>query len=195
MTPYVIPHLSHLVSSQYGKDFSPSAQELHNHSRLGKVLFSKEHFPQFKCLQYEPKRSQCAPQGGTDDAVFCSWGENKSFTASSVLLLKIFLLFIEVILDDIGKAVACRLYGVQQQESCEYPHYFVQLELDQLLPAPQPIADDIASENSVVESFVKSTFSVFGCFCVFFSVVFAFGMRPPGVCLFINDFCRTILMT
>lgn len=174
MTPYVIPHFSHLVSSQYGNDFLPSAQELHNHSPLGNVLFSKEHFPQFKCLQYESKRSQYAPQGGTDDAVFCSWGENKSFTASSVLLLKIFLFFIDIVFDDVGKAVARRLYGVQQQETCKNLHYLVQLELDHSLPAPQPIAPVIASANSVVESFVKSTFVDFVVFFFPVCVVFAF---------------------
>lgn len=174
MTPYVIPHFSHLVSSQYGNDFLPSAQELHSHSPLGKVLFSKEHFPQFKCLQYESKRSQYAPQGGTDDAVFCSWGENKSFTASSVLLLKIFLFFIDIVFDDVGKAVARRLYDVQQQKTRKDLHYFVQLELDHSLPAPQPIAPVIASANSVVESFVKSTFVGFVFFLFPVCVVFAF---------------------
>lgn len=175
MTPYVIPHFSHLVSSQYGNDFLSSAQELHSHSPLGNVLFSKEHFPQFKCLQYESKRSQYAPQGGTDDAVFCSWGENKSFTASSVLLLKIFLLFIDIVFDDVGKSVTRRFYDVQQKETRKNLHYFVQLELDHSLPAPQPIAFPRFSANSVVESFVKSTFEDFVVFFLFpVCVVFAF---------------------
>lgn len=188
MTPSLLPHILHSVISQKGyiTCVSPSKHVVHTQLLLGTCSARYMQVPQFSFLQNLSIKEQYEPAGFPNRSLGCADVPHTKEISSSVFFENIHLFFLffrfiyfPPIIKYMYTAIACRLYCMQRCNHKDYfPHEppkpwlvsFLSESLEDRSPNDQPIASEIASENSVVLSFVSCLLS--------FVLSLLFGIMP-----------------